>query len=56
MKFWDIRKVESLSLNLQLENGRLEKPSYNKSTSKGFRVLKNGFWGIFEGNVSDEEG
>ncbi|MDI3497870.1 TldD/PmbA family protein [Archaeoglobus sp.] len=56
MRFWDIRRVENVSLNLQLENGKLEKPRYNKSTSKGFRVLKNGFWGIFEGNVADDEG
>ncbi len=56
MKFWDVRKVENFSLNLQLENGKLEKPRYNKSSSKGFRVLKNGFWGIFEGDVEDNEG
>ncbi len=56
MKFYDIREVESSSLSIQLENGRIEKPKYDHSVSKGFRVLRNGFWGIFEGNVSDEEG
>uniref|UniRef100_A0A7C3ZER6 TldD/PmbA family protein n=1 Tax=Archaeoglobus fulgidus TaxID=2234 RepID=A0A7C3ZER6_ARCFL len=56
MKFWDIRVVENFSLNLQIENGKLEKPRYSKSSSKGFRVLKNGFWGIFVGNVEDDEG
>ncbi len=56
MKFWDIRKVESLTLTLQLENGKVEKPRYDSSVLKGFRVLKNGFWGIFQGNVRDSEG
>ncbi len=56
MKFFDIREVESISLTVQLENGRVEKPKYDYSLSKGFRVLKNGFWGIFEGNVCDEDG
>ncbi|WP_290596569.1 MULTISPECIES: TldD/PmbA family protein [unclassified Archaeoglobus] len=56
MEFYDIREVESFSLSLQLENGRIEKPRYDHSVSKGFRVLKNGFWGIFEGNVEDRDG
>ncbi len=54
--FYDIREVETLSLTIQLENGRVEKPKYDHSASKGFRVLKNGFWGIFEGNVDNDEG
>lgn len=54
--FYDIREVETQSLTIQLENGRVEKPKFDHSTSKGFRVLKNGFWGIFEGNVDDNEG
>lgn len=56
MRFYDIRKVENASLSLQLENGKIEKPRYDYFVSKGFRVLKNGFWGVFEGNVDDREG
>ncbi len=56
MEFYDVRIVESESLSLQLENGALEKPRHDFSVVKSFRVLKNGFWGFFEGNVSDEEG
>jgi len=56
MEFYDIRKVESSSLILNLENGSVEKPRYERSFSKGFRFLKNGFWGIFSGNVPDKEG
>ncbi len=56
MEFYDVRKVESSSLLLNLENGKIEKPRYEHSYEKGFRVLKNGFWGVFSGNVSDDEG
>ncbi|WP_232215788.1 TldD/PmbA family protein [Archaeoglobus veneficus] len=56
VEFYDVRKVESTSLVLNLENGKVEKPKFERSSNKGFRVLKNGFWGIFSGNVSDEEG
>jgi len=56
MEFYDVRKVESSSLILNLENGKVEKPRYEHSYDKGFRVLKNGFWGIFSGNVPDCEG
>jgi TldD protein len=56
MEFYDIRQVESESLTLQIENGVLEKPKYDYSKVKGFRVLKNGFWGFFEGNVDDKKG
>ncbi len=56
MKFYDIRRLRSETLSLTLENGSLEKPRFVVSESKAFRVLKNGFWGYFEGNVSDEEG
>ncbi|MET1124758.1 MAG: TldD/PmbA family protein [Archaeoglobaceae archaeon] len=56
MKFFDIRTLRSETLSLTIENGVLEKPRYVSESSKAFRVLKNGFWGFFEGNVSDAEG
>lgn len=56
MKFYDIRTVETKSLSINLENGKVEKPKYDHSVVKGFRVLKNGFWGVFGGNVDDHEG
>ncbi|MDI9645292.1 MAG: TldD/PmbA family protein [Archaeoglobales archaeon] len=56
MKFYDIRRLKSESLVLNFENGRLEKPKYVSIKSKAFRVLKNGFWGFFEGDVDDREG
>ncbi len=56
MEFYDIRYVEAKSLRLSLENGRIEKVKCDESKGKSFRVLKNGFWGFFSGNVSDEEG
>ncbi|MEM1579081.1 MAG: TldD/PmbA family protein [Archaeoglobaceae archaeon] len=54
--FYDIREVEIEFLSLSLENGVVEKPRITSFKSKCFRVLKNGFWGVFEGNVSDETG
>lgn len=56
MDFYDIRTIESEVFTLQLENGKIERPKYEVSKLKGFRVLKNGFWGLFEGYVVDEEG
>ncbi len=56
MEFYDIRTIETESLSIQIENGKVEKLKFDKSRSKGFRVLKNGFWGFFEGDVSDSEG
>ncbi|WP_202319394.1 TldD/PmbA family protein [Archaeoglobus neptunius] len=56
MNFYDIREIEATSLTIQLENGKIEKPKYDHAKAKGFRVLKNGFWGIFEGDVPDEVG
>ena len=56
MEFYDIRSVESKTLSIQIENGKVEKLKFDSSKSKGFRVLKNGFWGYFEGDVSNEEG
>ncbi len=56
MEFYDIRTVSTETLTLQLENGKIEKPRYDCSTTKSFRVLKNGFWGFFEGDVSNEMG
>jgi len=55
-EFYDIRRISSSNLSLTLENGNIEKPKFDYSHIKGFRVLKNGFWGIFSGNVDDEEG
>lgn len=54
--FYDIREVEIESLTIKLENSVIEKPKKVFFNSKCFRVLENGFWGIFEGNVSDFEG
>ncbi|MEM0316292.1 MAG: TldD/PmbA family protein, partial [Archaeoglobaceae archaeon] len=54
--FYDIRELEIESLAITLENGAIEKPKKVFFSSKCFRVLENGFWGIFEGNVSDSEG
>lgn len=54
--FYDIRELEIESLTITLENGAVEKPKKVFFHSKCFRVLKDGFWGIFEGNVSDFEG
>lgn len=54
--FYDIREVEIEFLSISLENGVVEKPRMTSFKSKCFRVLKNGFWGVFEGYVSDEIG
>jgi TldD protein len=56
MEFYDIRCIEASMLTLNLENGKVEKPKYEIFRGKGFRVLKNGFWGIFVGDVDDKEG
>jgi TldD protein len=55
-EFYDIRCVESSNLSITVENGNIERPKYDFARVKGFRVLKNGFWGIFSGNLEDEEG
>lgn len=54
--FFDIREVEIESLTITLENGVVEKPKKTFFSSKCFRVLKDGFWGVFEGSLSDSEG
>ncbi len=54
--FYDIREVESESLSINIDNGIVERPRAIHFHSKCFRVLKNGFWGSFEGLVSDQEG
>lgn len=54
--YYDIREVEVESLTLSIENGVVERPKVVHFHSKSFRVLKNGFWGVFEGLVSDVEG
>lgn len=56
MEFYDIREIENVSLTLILEDGRVERPRVHMDRSKAFRVLKNGFWGYFSGNVDDSEG
>ncbi|RLI77082.1 TldD/PmbA family protein [Archaeoglobales archaeon] len=56
VQFYDIREVSSESLSINLENDIVEKPKYDLSMSKGFRVLKNGFWGLFFGNADDKVG
>ncbi len=56
MEFYDIREIENVSLTLILEDGRVERPRIHMDRSKAFRVLKNGFWGYFSGNVDDSEG
>ena len=56
MEFYDIREIENLSLTLILEDGRIERPRIHIDRSKAFRVLKNGFWGHFSGNVPDSKG
>jgi TldD protein len=54
--YYDIREVEAEVLTFTIENGIIEKPKITHFHSKCFRVLKNGFWGVFEGLVSDSEG
>ena len=56
MEFFDIRKIQTRTLSIQIENGAIEKPRYECSSIKSFRVLKNGFWGLFQGNVGEKEG
>ncbi len=45
--FYDVRSVRSKTLTISLENGRVEKVKCDESYGKVFRVLKNGFWGIY---------
>ena len=54
--FYDVRTVESYSLRISVENGRVEKIKFDESRGKAFRVLKNCFWGYFVGDVDDKEG
>jgi len=54
--FYDVRYIRSRSLKISIENGRVERTVFDRSEGKAFRVLKNGFWGFFTGNVSDSEG
>ena len=54
--YYEIREVRSKSLQINLEDGKVEKPKYSEFSGKSFRVLKNGFWGYFVGDVRDEEG
>ncbi len=54
--FYEIREVKASSLQLNLEDGKVEKPRYSELDGKAFRVLKNGFWGYFVGDVREKEG
>ncbi|TDA28613.1 MAG: TldD/PmbA family protein [Archaeoglobi archaeon] len=54
--FYDIREVDISSFTITLEDGAVEKPKIVNIKSKCFRVLKNGFWGVFIGDVKDDEG
>ncbi len=45
--FYDVRFIRTKSLTISLENGRVEKVKCDESCGKVFRVLKNGFWGIY---------
>lgn len=54
--FYDIREVHLKSLTISIDNGFVERPKVVHFHSKCFRVLKNGFWGVFEGLVNDSEG
>ncbi|AIY91047.1 TldD/PmbA family protein [Geoglobus acetivorans] len=56
MKYYEIREIKTYSLQLSLEDGKIERPRAVKEHGKAFRILKNGFWGYFTGNVEDEEG
>ncbi len=56
MEFYDVRVVRTETLSLQLENGVLEKPRFDAAKVKSFRVLKNGFWGFYEGDAEMKEG
>ncbi|WP_457590865.1 TldD/PmbA family protein [Geoglobus sp.] len=54
--YYEIRELDSYSLQVSLEDGRLEKPKFSRFSGKSFRVLKNGFWGYYVGDVGDGEG
>ncbi len=54
--FYDVREVEMYTLKISIENGRVEKLKMDRSKGKAFRVLKNGFWGYFVGDVDEREG
>lgn len=54
--YYEIRELNSYSFQISLEDGTLEKPKFSQFSGKSFRVLKNGFWGYYVGNVSEREG
>ena len=54
--FYDVREIESYTLKVSIENGNVEKVRIDKSRGKAFRVLKNGFWGYFVGDVDERVG
>ncbi len=54
--YYEIRELDSYSFQVSLEDGRLEKPRFSNFAGKSFRVLKNGFWGYFVGDVDDRTG
>lgn len=54
--FYDVRRISLETFSFNVEDGKVEKPRIVRMYSKAFRVLKNGFWGYFSGNVDDKEG
>lgn len=56
MKYYEIREVKNYSFQINLENGKIEKPRLLRDEGKAFRVLKNGRWGYFAGDFADDEG
>ncbi len=54
--YYEIREVESYTLQLSIENGKFEKPKLSRFSGRSFRVLKNGFWGYAAGDYSVREG
>ena len=54
--FYDIRMIKNYSFKISIENGKVEKIKLDTSFGRAYRVLKNGFWGYFVGDVSKDEG
>ncbi|AKG92043.1 putative Zn-dependent protease [Geoglobus ahangari] len=54
--YYEIRELNSYSMQVSLEDGRLEKPKLSSFTGKSFRVLRNGFWGYYVGDADERMG
>ncbi len=54
--FYDVRSLKNYSFKISVENGKVEKVKLDISSGKAYRVLKNGFWGYFVGDVDEREG